>query len=125
MNTLHESQISKTRKIAGYTLTIIPSLMLLMAGITKVMNSPEMVKNFSVIPNFEDKVQLVGCIILVSLTLYWIPKTSKLGFLLLCSYGGGIIVAEIVAGHPPIPGIMVTTLLYVGTILRRPSLIGM
>jgi hypothetical protein len=125
MNTLHEAQIGKTRRIAGYALTIVPSLMLLMAGVTKVMKSEEMVKNFSVISNFGDKVQLVGLIILISLALYWIPKTSKLGFLLLCSFGGGVIVAEIVAGHPPIPGIMITTLLYVGTILRRPSLIGM
>jgi hypothetical protein len=123
MNTLHESQISKTRKITGYILSIIPSLMLLGAGISKVMKSEEMVKNFSSIPNFGDKVQLVGLIILVALSLYWIPKTSKIGFLLLCSFGGGVIVAEIVSGHAPIPGLMLTTLLYVGTILRRPSLI--
>ncbi len=125
MNTLHETQISKTRKIAGYALTIIPSLMLLMGGISKVMKSEEMVKNFSHIPNFGDKIQLVGLILLISLTLYWIPKTSKLGFLLLCSYGGGIIVTEMITGQMPVAGIMVTTLLYVGTILRRPSLIGM
>lgn len=125
MNTLHDEQISKSRKIAGYVFTIIPSLMLLMGGINKVMKSEEMVKNFSYIPNLGDKIQLVGLIILISLTLYWIPKTSKLGFLLLCSYGGGIIVTEMITGQIPIAGIMVTSLLYVGTILRRPSLLGL
>ena len=124
MNTLHESQISKKRKIAGYSLTIIPSLMLLMAGISKVIKSEEMIKNFNIISNFENKVQLVGIIILVSLGLYWIPKTSKFGFLLLCSFGGGVVVTEMVAGHTPILGLMITTLLYVGTALRRPSLLG-
>ena len=121
---LHETQISKTRKIIGYTLSIIASLMLLMAGIAKIMKSEEMVKNFSHIPNFGDKVQLVGAIILVCLALYWIPKTSSVGFLLLCSFGGGVIVAEIVAGHIPIPGIMLSSMVYVGTILRKPSILG-
>lgn len=121
---LHETKISKTRKIIGYTLSIIASLMLLMAGIAKIMKSEEMVKNFSQIPNFGDKVQLVGAIILVCLALYWIPKTSSVGFLLLCSFGGGVIVAEIVAGHMPIPGIVLTSLVYVGTILRKPAILG-
>ena len=121
---LHEKKISKTRKITGYTLSIIASLMLLMAGIAKIMKSEEMVKNFSQIPNFGDKVQLVGAIILVCLALYWIPKTSSVGFLLLCSFGGGMIVAEIVAGHMPIPGIMLSSMVYVGTILRKPSILG-
>ena len=121
---LHETQISKTRKIIGYTLSIIASLMLLMAGIAKIMKSEEMVKNFSQIPNFGDKVQLVGAIILVCLALYWIPKTSSVGFLLLCSFGGGVIVAEIVAGHMPIPGIVLSSMVYVGTILRKPSILG-
>ena len=121
---LHEKKISKTRKITGYTLSIIASLMLLMAGIAKIMKSEEMVKNFSQIPNFGDKVQLVGAIILVCLALYWIPKTSSVGFLLVCSFGGGMIVAEIVAGHMPIPGIMLSSMVYVGTILRKPSILG-
>ncbi len=121
---LHEKKISKTRKITGYTLSIIASLMLLMAGIAKIMKSEEMVKNFSQIPHFGDKVQLVGAIIVVCLALYWIPKTSSVGFLLLCSFGGGMIVAEIVAGHMPIPGIMLSSMVYVGTILRKPSILG-
>ena len=65
-----------------------------------------------------------GAIIVVCLALYWIPKTSSVGFLLLCSFGGGMIVAEIVAGHMPIPGIMLSSMVYVGTILRKPSILG-
>ena len=125
MNTLHETQISKTRKIAGYTLSVIPSLMILMAGIMKVIGNAEMLENMSKITNWGDKMLLIGLIELSALTLYWIPKTSNIGFFLLASFGGGIIVAEVVSGNFPLPGIMVTTLFYLGTMLRKPSLSGM
>jgi len=75
--------------------------------------------------NFGDKVFFVGALELLLLALYWTPKTSNLGFFLLCSFGGGIIVAEIVGGNLPFAGITVTTLFYVGTILRKPSLSGL
>ena len=125
MNTLHEAQISKTRKIAGYTLSVIPSLMILMAGIMKVIGNAEMLENMSKITNWGDKMLLIGLIELSALTLYWIPKTSNIGFFLLASFGGGIIVAEVVGGNFPLPGIMVASLFYVGTMLREPSLSGM
>jgi hypothetical protein len=125
MNTLHETQISKTRKIAGYTLSVIPSLMILMAGIMKVIGNAEMLENMSKITNWGDKMLLIGLIELSALTLYWIPKTSNIGFFLLASFGGGIIVAEVVSGDFPLPGIIVTTLFYVGTTLRKPSISGM
>ncbi len=125
MNNLHESQISKKRKIAGYVLSIIPSLNILMAGIMKVIPTEQLVEGMNKIPNFGDKILFVGLLELLALALYWIPKTSNLGFLLLVSYGGGIIVAETVAGVTPVAGLIVTTLFYVGTMLRKPSLSGL
>ena len=125
MNTLHETQISKTRRIAGYTLSIIPSLMILMAGILKVIGNEGMLENMNKITNWGDKMLLIGLIELGALALYWIPKTMNIGFFLLASFGGGIIVAEVVAGDIPIPGIIVSSLFYVGTFLRKPSLSGL
>jgi len=122
---LHEAQISKTRKIAGYTISILASLMILMAGIMKVIGNEGMLENMSKITNWGDKMLLIGLIELGVLALYWIPKTSNIGFFLLASFGGGIIVAEVVSGSFPLTGIMVTTLFYVGTMLRKPSLSGM
>ena len=125
MNTLHETQISKTRRIAGYTLSIIPSLMILIAGILKVIGNEGMLENMNKITNWGDKMLLIGFIELGALALYWIPKTMNIGFFLLASFGGGIIVAEVVAGDIPIPGIIVSSLFYVGTFLRKPSLSGL
>ena len=52
MSSLHETQIGKTRRIAGYTLSIMPSLMILMAGVMKIIGATEMQANFAKF-NFE------------------------------------------------------------------------
>lgn len=122
---LHESEISKKRKIAGYIISALPSVMLGLAGINKLAGVEWMQQNMEKIINFGELTLFIGILELFCLVLYWIPKTSNLGFFLLCSYSGGIIVAEIVAGDMPIPGIIVATLLYVGTMLRKPSLFGL
>jgi len=125
MSTLHETQIGKTRKIAGYALSILPSIMLLMSGIMKIAGAEEMVNNMSQIPNLVDHLLLIGVIELLAVALYWIPKTSNIGFFLLASYGGGIIITEMISGTAPMAGLIVTTLIYVGTMLRKPSLSGL
>jgi len=123
---LHETQIGKTRKIAGYILSIIPTLMLAMAGITKLMGAEDMLQNFSKMPNWEDKMMFIGALELAILVLYWIPKTANMGFFLMLGFMGGALFAEVVmSGDAPIPTIMVTTLFYVGTMLRKPSLSGL
>ncbi|MDG1755782.1 MAG: hypothetical protein P8I43_00050 [Bacteroidia bacterium] len=83
------------------------------------------------IPNWGDKLLFIGLLELVILALYWIPKTQKIGFYLLCAFVGGVIVAELAAGthveqgSPPAPlvGIVTAILLYAGTIMRFPSLL--
>ena len=125
MTVLHETQISKARKIAGYTISIIASFMLFMAGIMKIIGTEEMQINMAKVTNFGDKLMFIGILEISILILYWIPRTMNIGFFLLASFGGGIIVAEIVSGGMPIAGIMVSTLFYVGTILRKPSISGL
>ena len=97
--------------------------MIFMAGIMKIIGSEEMQINISKVTNFGDKLILIGILEIVILTLYWIPRTMNIGFFLLASFGGGIIVAEIVTSEIPIAGILITTLFYAGTILRKPTFI--
>ncbi|MEM9897474.1 MAG: DoxX family protein [Bacteroidota bacterium] len=125
MSTLHEPGINKARKIIGYIISILISAMFLLSVVTKLSGSEEMKENMAAIPNMGDLIIIIGIIELASLILYWIPKTSNLGFFLLCSYCGGIIVAELVAGGPALPGIPIAVLLYIGTFLRKPSLSGL
>lgn len=131
MAKLHENQIGKAQKIAGYILSILFSFQVFMAGFLKVIGDANIILRMNKIPNWGDKLMFVGVLQLVLLVMYWIPKTQKLGFYLLCAYVGGIIVAEVVAGThveqgmPLAPSVSIATaiLLYAGTILRFPSLI--
>lgn len=119
----HESEIGKAQRIIGYVLSILFSIQILMAGVLKLIQMPTMVENMQKITNWGDKLMFIGVLELIILVLYWIPKTMKLGFFLMCSFVGGIIVAEVVSGQPPIAGIITAVLLYSGTVLRLPSLL--
>ena len=96
-----------------------------MSGIMKIIGNEEMKINMAKVINFGDKLMLIGILEIIILILFWIPRTMNIGFFLLASFGGGIIVAEIVTGEMPFAGILVTTLFYVGTILRKPTLSGL
>lgn len=67
---------------------------------------------------------MIGLIEIIVVLLYLIPKTSNIGFFLFCSYIGGIIVGELILGDVPLPGLTIGAMIYVGTLLLRPSLLG-
>ena len=119
----HETSISKIQKIVGYVMSALFSIQIIIAGVMKVFKAAPIVENMNAVTNWGDKTLFVGILELILLTLYWVPKTQKLGFYLLCSFVGGIIVAEVVAGIIPFVGIAVAVLLYSGTILRYPKLL--
>jgi len=123
MANYHDTSISKTQKIAGYTMSILFSIQIIMAGVMKLFLAAPIVENMNAVTNWGDKTLFVGILELIILALYWIPKTQKLGFYLLCSFVGGVIVAEVVAGKPPIAGILISVLLYAGTALRFPKIL--
>jgi len=123
MASFHEQGIGKVQKIIGYVLSVLFSVQILIAGVFKLVNEPGVVGRMNQITNWGDKLLFVGILELVILALYWIPKTTKLGFYLMCSFMGGVIVAEVVAETEPLVGIVTTILLYAGTIMRNPSLL--
>ena len=124
MSNLHEPGISKSRRITGYLLSILPSLMVLVSGLVKFTQNEMMVENLERLGVAEHAV-LIGLVEIICVIAYWIPKTSNIGFFLFCSYVGGIIVGELILGDIPIPGIVTGIMIYVGTMLRKPSLSGL
>ncbi|MEM6316811.1 MAG: hypothetical protein AAF960_04030 [Bacteroidota bacterium] len=116
-------EVNKTRKIIGWVLVAAPLLMLLPASFAKITGNPEAVGNLTQLNILN--APIVGVITLISVVLYLIPKTSNIGFFLLCSYFGGVIVGEFALGLNPLTGIGLSVLLYVGTMLRKPELSGL
>ena len=127
MPKLHDSDSSKARIITGYVLSIIPSLLLVFSGVMKLLGDEFMVQNFTEL-KLLPAMTMIGLIELLCVALYWIPKTMNLGFFLLCSYLGGVIVAELIQVGGiglPIPGLPLAIFLYVGTFLRKKDLSGL
>lgn len=87
----------KTRKIVSIVVGAVPSAMVLMSGIMKLTLNPKMVDGLTQ-GGFGPYIQIFGATELVSLLLFFIPKTKKIGFYLLCSYLGGAFAVELSHG---------------------------
>jgi hypothetical protein len=123
MSKLHEPGINRPQRLIGYLLSLLPSLAVLGSGFAKFLPNTEIHALLERL-NMAEHAILIGLIEIGCVLLYWIPKTSNIGFFLFCSYSGGIIVGELILGDVPLPGLTIGGMIYVGTMLRKPSLVG-
>jgi len=88
-----------TRKNIGWALTVIISYFLAISAFTKITGHEEATAMLNS-GNMGDWILIVGIGELVSLLLFIIPKTMKLGTLLLSAYFGGAILFHMVHQDP-------------------------
>lgn len=123
MGHFHEAQISKIQRIMGYILSLIASVSIALSGVLKWVPVA-----WAMAPL--EKLELapyafwVGAAELVCVVLYWLPRTQSLGFFFLCTYTGAILLAEILMGEFPLPALILGACIYLGTLLRRPTLLS-
>ncbi|MCX8210624.1 MAG: hypothetical protein OTI34_06245 [Lewinella sp.] len=120
---LHENGINKTQRLVGYVLSILASLGIMGSGFIKFFPDTEIHLLLEKL-NLAEHAVVIGLIEIGVVILYWIPKTCNIGFFLFCSYCGGIIVGELILGDVPLPGLATGAMVYIGTLLRKPSLLG-
>lgn len=116
--------IPRWRYYLGWAMSVFVCLGISASGIAKLLEAQPLVESLTKI-NLQEYIIPIGILELVCVTLYLIPKTSNIGFFLMCSYIGGIIAAELAMGFGPGIGIVLGIVLYVGTMLRRPELSGL
>ncbi len=127
MQNLHDPNLNNFRKITGYVLSILATAMLVFSGVMKLIGGEFMVDAMGEL-HLLPAMQFIGILEIAIVALYWIPRTMKLGFLLACSYVGGIIAAELIGLEGkglPIPGVPLAIMLYVGTFLRKKDYSGL
>lgn len=125
MNGLHDKGIKRYSKYLGYGISIVFTLMLLFSAVMKLTENDFLVKSMDAI-HLLPSMKFIALIEILCLVLYWIPKTVKVGFYLLCFFMGGVIAAELIALEGvsiPIPGIPLSILLVLGTFLRKPAIL--
>jgi len=79
-----------TLKNLGWVLTILVSLMLGMAGVSKLIGTQEMINNFTFM-NLLQYMPVLGIVELLGVGLLVYPKTSKYGALILSCYLSGAV----------------------------------
>src|SRR5688500_5662518 len=116
------NQVSRPARWAGWVLSALPALLLILAGVLKLMK-PD-VKEFERLGyTFPRHPLTIGIIEIVCAILYLIPRTSVLGAILLTGYLGGAVATHVRIGDPSwfmpiIPGV----LLWLGLYLREARL---
>jgi len=111
---------TKTTRIISIVLLVIPSLMLIMSGVMKLIGAQQVVDGLTK-GGLGNYIILFGLIELVSVAFLWIPKTRNIGFFLICSYLGGALSIELASGQMPTAAILLT-IVWIGSFLRDRSL---
>lgn len=114
--------VNRTRNIIGWVLSAIPVAAVTFGVFGKLTGQPEVTEGLGKLNINPTSLAILA---LACVAAYLIPKTSNIGFFLLCGYFGGVIVGELSAGEFPMAGIGLSVMLYIGTMLRKPELSGL
>ncbi len=89
---------SKAMFWAGWIVSVLPSLFLLMDAVMKLVK-PEFVVKATVQLGYPESVIVgIGIVLLACTVVYLIPRTSVLGAILLTGYLGGAVASHVRAG---------------------------
>ncbi len=108
---------TKTTRIISIVLITLPSLLIAMSGIMKLVSAEQIVIGLTK-AGLGSYIKLFGLIELVSLVLLIYPKTHKIGFLLLCCYLGGAMSIELAGGEPPMAAFFLV-FMWIGEYLKN------
>jgi hypothetical protein len=114
--------VSKKTLWAGYTMSALPALLLLMSAVMKFINPPPVVEGFAHLGLPESLALGLGILELVCTVVYLIPQTSVLGAILLTGYLGGATVTQLRVGDPFLMPVVIGALIWGGLFLRDTRL---
>src|SRR6516162_740082 len=99
--------LSKTKRIIWITFMIIPSLMIVMSAILKLLKVEQVVQEMTQ-DGFGNYLSALAIAELIFVALFLYPKTYKIGFLFLSCYLAGAMALEIAGGRFPTMGVLLT-----------------
>jgi len=112
----------KKSQIAGWILTVLPVLLLLMSGVMKLVKPGFVVEGFQHLGLPEHLAIPLGILELTCTLVYLIPRTSVLGAILLTGYLGGAILTHLRIGEPVFSQVLFGVFIWGGLFLRDPRL---
>lgn len=123
MQSVNESApVSKKARWAGYVMSTLPVLMLLMSAAMKFVKPPPVVEGFAHLGLPASLALGLGILELACAAVYMVPQTSVLGAILLTGYLGGATFAHLRVGDPYFAPVILGVLVWGGLFLRDPRL---
>jgi hypothetical protein len=118
-----ESEISRSRAIAGNILMLVPGLGLLMTATMKFGGAPAVVHRMALAGITGEKLMIVASLELLSAALFLHSRTRSFGLLLLSAFLGGAVSTHVQMGEflRVVPAGTLLTLAWLGTCLRHPE----
>ena len=104
--------------IAGWIISAVPVLFLLMSCGMKLARAPQAVEGFKAFGYPDNIIVPLGVIELVGALLFVIPRTSVLGAVLLTGYLGGATATHVLARQSVLAPVGIGFLVWLGLILR-------
>jgi hypothetical protein len=97
-----ETQTAPTPKVMlwiGWIMSVLSALFLLFASAMDLVKPDEVVKNTVKYGYAESVIRPLGIVLLISVVVYLIPRTSVLGAILLTGYLGAAVATHVIAGE--------------------------
>lgn len=107
---------------AGWVLSVLPALLLLMSGTMKLRNTPELEQGFEHMGWPANLAIALGIVELACTLLYLFPPTAMLGAILVTGYMGGAIATHVRLGEPFFVQSILPIVVWIGLFLREPRL---
>lgn len=104
--------------IAGWVLSVLPSLGLVLGGIM-MLSDPEAAAKGN--PNMgfpPEPARTLGVIVILSVALYLFPRTSVLGAILLTGYLGGAVALHVRVHEPFFAAVIFGIVIWAGLVMR-------
>ncbi len=124
----HNVSGSKKKLWAGYVISALTTLLLLLDAIGKLVKPAPVVEATVQLGYPESSIVGIGILLLVCIVLYVIPRTSVLGAILLTGYLGGAVASHVRVGGPLFPilfPVIIGVLIWGGLYLRNKRLSGL
>jgi hypothetical protein len=118
------SEVTNRQRWAGRVVSALPILFLLLDGIMKLFKPSFVVEATTQLGFPESTIIGIGAILLLSVLLHLLPRTSFLGALLLTAYLGGAVASKVRIGAPLFDlafALIIAALLWGGFWLRDGS----
>jgi len=117
--------VSKGKLWGGRIMTALPALFLLVDGVMKLMKPAVVVEATVQLGYPESVIPGLGIVLLASIVLYLVPRTSLLGAILVTGYLGGAVATHVRVGDGLFSiffPIILSVLLWGGLVLRDERL---